>query len=152
MITRQRAGAAVVAAVGALGVTASAYLNWYDGDDATQFRLERLFQTDATGEPTSYWNSMAMPLAVVAVLGIVGALLLSRFVLSLGWLIGVAVLVLWAVMSSADDAIAFSVGDVQAGAWVCAAALLVMLAGIVALRGRDRDTVAPDPVEPPDLP
>ncbi|TDD98253.1 hypothetical protein [Jiangella asiatica] len=152
MVTRQRVGAAVVAAVGAIGVTASAYLSWFDDDDATQIPLERLFQTDATGEPTSYWNSMAMPLAVVALLGIVGALLLSRFVLSLGWLIGVAALVLWAVMSSADDAVSFSFGDIQAGAWVCAAALLVMLAGIAALRGRERDTVAPEPVEPPGLP
>lgn len=156
MLARQRIVGAVVAVVGALGVTASAYLDWYRGLDATDIPLERLFQTSvSTGGPSSYWNSMALALSLVTVLGVVGALLLSRFVLGLGWLIGVATLVLWIVMSANDDLLTVSVGDLQAGVWVCAAGLLVMLAGIIAMgRGHRRSRVDADdpriePVPPP---
>lgn len=153
MLARQRIGAAVVAVVGALGVTASAYLDWFRGRDATDIPLERLFQTSFTGAPSSYWNSMALALSLVTVLGILGALLLSRFVLALGWLIGVATLVLWIVMSANDDSLSLSVGDLQAGPWVCAAALLVMLVGIAGMgrSTRSRDDADPriEPVPPP---
>ncbi|MBB5790909.1 hypothetical protein [Jiangella mangrovi] len=157
MPARQRIGGAVVALVGALGVTASAYLTWYRGRDATQIPLERLFQTSiGTGEPSSYWNSMALALSLVTVLGVVGALLLSRFVLGLGWLIGVATLVLWIVMSANDSRLSVSVGDLGAGVWVCAAGLLVMLAGIIGMGRGDRtrspvhdDGTRIEPVPPP---
>lgn len=150
MIARQRAGGAVVALVGALGVTASGYLDWYGGQDATDFPLERLFQTDASEQASSYWNSMAIALAVVSALALLGALLLSRSVLGLGWLIGLAALVLWVVMQSADEAVDFSVGDIQAGGWVCTAALLVMLVGIAGMGGRHPSDVAgaTTPAEP----
>jgi hypothetical protein len=149
MITRRRISAAVVAVVGAVGVTASAYLDWYSGRTAKDTPLERLFQTDITsGTASSYWNSVALPLAIVAVLGVVGAVLLSRFILGLGWLIGVATLVLWIVMQANDDAVDFSVSDLQAGPWVCAAALLVMLVGIGAMTRPEVDhvTVVQEPV------
>lgn len=133
MITRQRIGGAVVAALGAVGATASAYLDWFGGQAADDIPLERLFQTEVSDQASSYWNSVALPLAVVSLLGVVGAILLSRFVLSLGWLIGVAALVLWIVMQAIDDGADFSVGDLEAGVWVCAASLLVMIAGIVAM-------------------
>ncbi|TDD71550.1 hypothetical protein E1262_05190 [Jiangella aurantiaca] len=154
MTTRQRVAGAVVAFVGALGVTASAYLDWHGGRDATEIPLERLFQTSPVGEPSSYWNSMALALASVTVLGLLGALLLSRFVLGLGWLVGLATLVLWIVMSANDDSLSVSVGDVQAGAWVCAAALLVMLIGIIgmgrAARSREpADDTRIEPLPPP---
>jgi hypothetical protein len=153
MFARQRIGGAVVAVVGAVGVTASAYLDWFRGRDATDIPLERLFQTSVTEAPSSYWNSMALALSLVTVLGVLGALLLSRFVLTLGWLIGVATLVLWLVMSANDDALSVSVGDLEAGAWVCAAALLVMLAGIIGMgrttRVRDDADSPIEPVPPP---
>lgn len=155
MTIRQRAAGAVVAVIGALGVTASAYLDWYGGRDATEIPLERLFQTSVAGAPSSYWNSMALALALVAVLGVLGALLLSRFVMGLGWLIGLASLVLWIVMSANDDTVSVSASDIQAGAWVCAAALLVMLVGIIGMgRGpRAHDEPADDsriePLPPP---
>lgn len=155
MLARQRIGGAVVALVGALGVTASAYLDWYGGRDATDIPLERLFQTTVTtGPPSSYWNSMALALSLVTVLAVLGVLLLSRFVLALGWLIGVATLVLWIVMSANDSRLSVSVGDLQAGVWVCAAALLVMVAGIIGMgRGARSPAVVDDdriePVPPP---
>lgn len=155
MTTRQRATGAIVAVVGALGVTASGYLDWHRGRDATEIPLERLFQTSAVGEPSSYWNSMAMALAVVGLLGVLGAVMLSRFVLLLAWLIGVATLVLWIVMSANDDSLSVSAGDLQAGAWVCGVALLVLLVGIIGMgrserRSRDETPTPAEPVPPPE--
>lgn len=154
MTTRQRASGALVAVVGALGVTASSYLDWYDGRDATDIPLERLFQTDAVGLPSSYWNSMALALAVVGLLGVLGALLLSRFVLLLGWLIGAATLALWIVMSVNDNSLSYSAGDLQAGAWLCGVALLVLLVGIIGMgraqRSDDETPTRAEPVPPPE--
>lgn len=158
MPARRRVAGAVVAVIGALGVTASAYLDWFRGRDATQIPLERLFQTTVTtGEPSSYWNSMALALSLVTVLALLGALLLSRFILVLGWLIGVATMVLWLVMSANDARLSVSAGSLQAGFWICGVALLVMLAGIIAM-GREPVSVRPDdgarfdPVPPPPPP
>lgn len=141
MVTRQRVSGAVVAALGAIGVTASAYLSWYGGQDGRDIPLERLFQTDVSDQASSYWNSLAVALAVVSLLGVLGALLLSRFVLTLGWLIGLAALVLWVVMQANDDSIDFAVGDIETGAWICAIALLVMLLGIIAMGSPGPDQV-----------
>jgi hypothetical protein len=141
MVTRQRVSGALVAALGAIGVTASAYLNWYGGQDGRDIPLERLFQTDISDQASSYWNSIAVALAVVSLLGVLGALLLSRFVLTLGWLIGVAALALWVVMQANDDSIDFAVGDIETGAWVCAIALLVMVLGIAAMGSPGPDQV-----------
>ncbi|SDS85770.1 hypothetical protein [Jiangella sp. DSM 45060] len=153
MTTRQRATGAVVAVIGALGVTASGYLDWFDGRDATEIPLERLFQTSSVGEPSSYWNSMALALAVVSLLGVLGALLLSRFVLILGWLVGAATLALWLVMSANDDTLSVSAGDLQSGVWICGVALLVYLVGIIGMgrgaRSRDETVERVDPVPPP---
>ena len=150
MTRRQRAGGAVLAAVGALGVSASAYLYWFDGREATDIPVERLFQTDVSGTASSYWTSVAIALALVTVLGVVGAILQSRLVLVLGWLIGVATLALWVVMQAidnVDDDLDFTANDAQAGAWACAVALLVMLIGIVAMGPRDRPVAADVPAE-----
>ncbi|SEE92226.1 hypothetical protein [Jiangella alba] len=153
MTTRQRATGAIVAVIGALGVTASGYLDWLGGRDATEIPLERLFQTSSVGTPSSYWNSMALALAVVGLLGVLGALLLSRFVLILGWLVGAATLVLWLVMSANDDSLSVSVSDLQSGVWICGVALLVFLVGIIGmgrgLRSRVDAEERVDPVPPP---
>lgn len=155
-MTRQRAGGAVLAAIGAIGVTASAYLYWFDDREATDIPVERLVQTDVSGTASSYWTSVAIALAVVAVLGVVGAILQSRLVLVIGWLVGVATLALFVVMQAVDNAnddLGFTANHVQAGAWACAVALIVMLIGIVSMGPRDRTVATEVPADadvPPD--
>ena len=147
MPLRRRVIAAVLAALGALGTTAGAYLNWFGGRPAREIPLERLYQsTIASGPASSYWNSIALPLAVVGALGVIGAVAMSRFVLVLDWLISVATLVAWVVMQAGDVAVDFGPGDVQIGFWVSAIASLVMLIGIV-MMGRDRGR-GPGPAHP----
>ncbi|HEY9376716.1 MAG TPA: hypothetical protein VIQ02_06435, partial [Jiangellaceae bacterium] len=50
---------ALIGAVGALGVAASAYLDWFAGQMPTEIPLDRLFSTDVSGSASSYWTSMA---------------------------------------------------------------------------------------------
>lgn len=141
MSSARRASGAVLAALGALGVTASAYLHWYADRDATTVPIDQLFQPGvATDDASSYWTSIAVVLAAVAVFGVIGALFASRVILTVGWLIGLAALALWVVMQAVDPGPdGFYVNDIQAGAWICAIALLVMLVGIVSMGRRERD-------------
>lgn len=137
-----RAGGAALAALGGIGASASAYLYWHDGRDATEFPIERLFQTGVTGDASSYWSSVAIVFGVVAALGVIGAVLRSRFVLTLGWLIGVLALAAWVTLQAVDavdNNVDLSANDIQAGAWACALALVVMLAGIVGMGPKKRD-------------
>ena len=55
--------APIVAALGALAVAASAYLDWYEGEMPRDMPLERLFQTEVSGGAGNYWTSVAAPLA-----------------------------------------------------------------------------------------
>ncbi|PSL03739.1 hypothetical protein CLV30_107220 [Haloactinopolyspora alba] len=147
MVTRRRVTGAVVAALGALGAAAGVYLDWSGDRPAQELPLERIYQADVVDEASSYWNSMAVPFVVTGLLGVLGALLLSRFILVLGWLVGAAAIVLWAVMQLTDDELDVGAGDLQTGFWVSAGALIVMLVGVLAMGGRrrgagDREDVA----------
>lgn len=129
-MTARRIAAAFLAMLGAVGVTASAYLNWYADSPPESIPLDRLFETGITEEATSYWMSVALPLALVTVVALVGVLLRSRLVVLVAWLIGLATLVLFVVMQAREDA-EFSFGDLQTGVWVALAGLIVMLIGLV---------------------
>ena len=65
---------ALIGAVGALGVAASAYLDWFAGQMPTEIPLQRLFDTEVSGTAGAYWTSMAAPLALAGVIGVLGAL------------------------------------------------------------------------------
>ena len=143
-ITSRRVAGAIVAALGALAVAASAYLDWFEDEMPRDMPLERLFQTEVNGGADNYWTSVAAPLAVVGVVGVIGLLLRSRLVLSVAGLIGLATLTLWIIMTaidvSPDD---LEAADYQAGVWICAAGLVIMLIGIVGMGRRYRE-LSPD--------
>ncbi|MGH8823358.1 MAG: hypothetical protein ACRDVN_02640 [Jiangellaceae bacterium] len=127
-------------ALGALGVTASAYLDWFDDVMPTDMPLERLFQTEVSGSASSYWTSVAAPLALVGVIGVLGALLRSRLVLVVAGLVGVATLGLWIVMTALDlSPEDLQPSDYQSGVWVCVAGLVVLFIGILSMGPRHRE-------------
>jgi hypothetical protein len=137
---------ALVAGVGALGVAASAYLDWYAGQMPTEIPLRRLFDTEVAGAAGSYWTSLATPLALVGVIGVLGGLVRSRLVITIAGVLGLATLVLWVLLQAIDLAPEdLHASDYQAGLWVCVAGLVV-LAGGVLLMGGSR------PAEPPPAP
>ncbi|NED94109.1 hypothetical protein G1H11_02165 [Phytoactinopolyspora alkaliphila] len=138
--TRRGIGASV-ALVGALGVAASVYLSWYASDGPRDWPLQQLFQASPAGTATAYWGSVAAPLAVVGLLGALGALLRFRFILGLGWIIGSATFILWSIMRAIDDE--WRTQDLESGAWLCVAGLVVLLGGILAMGPRQEEVEAP---------
>jgi hypothetical protein len=81
-----RPAAAVLALFGSLGVGFSAYLDWLDGRAPDEIPI-RLLVDDVTGEAPSYWRSLAVPLGIASVVGIVGVLLRSRSMLALAFIV-----------------------------------------------------------------
>lgn len=145
-MTAQRVAGAFLALLGAVGVTASAYLSWFSDRTPESAPIDRLFESGVTEQASSYWTSVALPLAVVTFVAAIGVLLRSRVVLAVGWLIGLATLVLF-VVQELNDAADFAIGDLQAGAWVAIAGLIIMLVGVVSMGGRPApEFEVPEPV------
>jgi hypothetical protein len=135
---------ALIGTIGALGVAASAYLDWFAGRMPTEIPLERLFATDVSGIAGSYWTSMAAPLALAGIIGVVGGLLRSRLTLALAGLLGFATLVLWVLLQAIDMAPEdLQATDYEVGLWVCVASLIVLAGGVLLMGGRGRDESAP---------
>jgi hypothetical protein len=135
-MTDIRPRAAVLATVGALGVASSAYFDWFADNSPRQIRLEQLLmQPDANGQATSYWLSMAAPLAVAGAIGVLGTFLLVRLLVWLSFLVGLVTVALWAT-ETAFDVAEIQLNDIQPGAWVSLGGLLLLLIGAAALRRR----------------
>lgn len=135
----RRTAGAIVGALGALAVTASAYLDWYEDETPQDMPLERLFQTEVSGGADNYWTSVAAPLAVVGIVGVIGLLLRSRLVLGVAGLIGLATLVLWITMTAIElSPRDLEATDYQAGVWICAGGLVILLIGIIGMGPRYR--------------
>ncbi|WP_129662583.1 hypothetical protein [Phytoactinopolyspora endophytica] len=139
-MTRRGVGAGI-AALGALTVTASVYTAWYAGEGPRDWSLEQLFQASSAGTATAYWGSVAAPMAVVGILGILGAVLRFRFILGLGWLLGAASLVLWVVMRIIEGD--WDSSELETGVWFCIFGLVVLLAGIIVMGPRAEEVEAP---------
>lgn len=138
-----RRAAAVLALLGSLGVGFSAYLDWLDGRAPDEIPI-RLLVDDITGEAPSYWRSLAVPLGIASVVGIVGVLLRSVVVLALAFAGGLGTFVWWMVRES-DLRDELYVSDLEAGAWVLVGSALALLVGGAALRrfGRPRHRATP---------
>jgi hypothetical protein len=131
---------ALIGAVGALGVAVSAYLDWFAGQMPTEIPLERLFATEVSGTAGGYWTSMAAPLALAGVVGVVGGLLRSRLMITLAGLLGLATLVLWVLMQAIDMSPEdLHATDYEVGLWVCVASLVVLAGGVLLMGSRSRD-------------
>jgi hypothetical protein len=81
---------------GFLGVGFSAYLDWLNGRAPDEIPI-RLLVDDITGEAPSYWWSLALPLVISSVVGILGVLLRSRGLLALAFIAGLGTFVWWIV-------------------------------------------------------
>lgn len=165
MWNARRTGGALLALIGALGVAGSAYLEWLKNSQgsnpsADEMAFTRLFDSDASammemapaGWDGSYWESIALPLGIVAALGVIGAVLRSRIVLWLAFLVGLATAVLFVVFTftAADNAqLDPGVSDLLIGFWLCVAALVVLLIGIFTMGGRSADEGPSDEMAAP---
>ncbi|HEY6740384.1 MAG TPA: hypothetical protein VI076_16185 [Actinopolymorphaceae bacterium] len=133
-----RPRAAVLATIGSVAVAAGAYFAWTGGRLAQEIPLRKLLFVDVSGDAPSYWMSMAAPLAVVAGIGVLGALLLSRVVLLIAFLLGAATVGLWSVTDLIESG-SVTLGSIGLGAWITAGALLLVLISLIVLRTRGDD-------------
>jgi hypothetical protein len=127
-----RPAAAVLALLGSLGIGFSAYLDWLDSRAPDEIPI-RLLIDDITGEAPSYWRSLALPLVIASVLGILGVVLRSRRVLALAFIAGLGTFVWW-IVREADLRDELDVSDFEAGAWVLVGSAVALLIGGAALR------------------
>lgn len=137
----RRVVGALVGAIGALVVAGSAYLTWYGGQQPNEIPLAQLIQGGDAGTTSDYWGSIAAALGVVGILGPLGALLRSRFLLGLGWLIGAGTVgLLWVMLTIGDR---MGPDDPERGVLVCLGGLLVLLIGILVMGPRREAVEAP---------
>ncbi|TDD98254.1 hypothetical protein [Jiangella asiatica] len=141
----RRAIGAIIAAGGSLLCAVSAYLSWYGDRAPFELPIRHLVETGTPAAAAGYWTSVAAPLAVVGGLGALGALVRFRLLIGLGWMIGVATLVLWGLMRAIGDATdnAPAWGDVRYGVWVCVAGLVALMVGIAVMGPRREEVDAP---------
>jgi type IV secretory pathway TrbF-like protein len=138
----RRTAGAVLATVAALFVTSSAYLDWFGNVTAMDTPLNRLYETSVSGDAAaSYWRSVALPLAIVTIVAVIGLIARSRLVLLVAWVVGAGTWGLFVLMLENDETVDFAFADLQAGAWQAAAALGVMLIGILIMGRPAREEV-----------
>jgi hypothetical protein len=143
-----RPAAAVLALLGSLGVGFGAYLDWLDGRAPDEIPI-RLLVDDITSEAPSYWRSLALPLGIASVVGILGVLLRSRGVVALAFIAGLGTFVWWTVRE-ADLRDQLEVSDFEVGVWVLVGSAAALLIGGATLRRFSRPghlgtRVGPDP-------
>ncbi len=109
-----RPAAAVLALLGSLGVGFSAYLDWLDGRAPDDIPI-RLLVDNVTGEAPSYRRSLAVPLGIASVVGIVDVMLPSRGVLALAFIAGLGTFVWW-IVPEADLRDRLDLTDFEGGA------------------------------------
>lgn len=133
-----RPRAAVIATLGAVAVAASAYFVWLADQSPLDIQVQRLLlQPDAADPASSYWMSMATPLVVIAGIGVLGTLLLSRLLVWLAFLLGLAALALWVTSVVYDSGAGeLTVSAIQPGAWINLGGVLLLLVGAASLRRR----------------
>jgi hypothetical protein len=133
-VSTPRPTAQLLTAVGALAIGASAFFNWFDDLDATEFATRWLFWDDAR-TTTDEFSSMAVPLLAAGLIALVGAIIGSRLLGGLGLLVGLATGVTWAVRQADVDS-GFGVTDIQLGAWIALGGLVALILGVGGLRRR----------------
>lgn len=138
----RRTAGAVLATVAALFVTSSAYLDWFGNVTAMDTPLHRLYETSVSSEAAAnYWRSVALPLAVVTLIAVIGLIARSRFVLLVAWAVGAVTWGLFVLMLANDETVDFAFADLQAGAWQAVVALGVMLIAILIMGRPAREEV-----------
>lgn len=132
-----RAVASIIGALGALTVGVSAYFPWLDDHPAHEVPINALVDIHVLLPAQSFWQAVAAPLLAVGAVGVLAALLRSRFGMAVGWLAGTVTVILWFFMRVIGDSGSAS----GAGPMIALVGLLVLIFGIAAMRSR-HDEVA----------
>jgi hypothetical protein len=117
----------------------SAFLSWYAGREGSNIRIQDLFTNGITLNNASTMNSLFLPLAFVALLFVVHAIVGWRWLLVLGGLIGIATPLLWGTRQ-AQTVSGLHAALVGHGPQLAAAAgVLMLIAAVVAPQRKHRE-------------
>ncbi|WP_407565537.1 hypothetical protein [Streptomyces sp. 184] len=140
---------AILVLLGAVGVVWSAWRPWYNGRDGRQYALDDVFD-GITDAGVQLFASIFLPMAVAALLAVLGILMRSRLLVVLGALLVLFITVLWMIRQSqvSDGLKVNSQGtglDVGTANAVIGAAL--MLIGAAVWGNQRRRRAIPHPVD-----
>jgi hypothetical protein len=108
--------------LGAVAVGVSAFMSWIGDRSATAIPVRDLF--GFTRESAGFFVSIGLVLLVLAVLGLVATLSVSRWLLAVAGVVGLAVVVTWIVQLSLDDV---GLSDFEPGVWLALGGSALML-------------------------
>ncbi|MET9427268.1 MULTISPECIES: hypothetical protein [unclassified Streptomyces] len=130
-----------LALVGAAAAVWSPFRAWYDGRLGRDYRVADLF-TGITGTRSDLWMSILLPLAVGALVALVGIVTRSRALVGLAGLVVLGFTVLWMVrQAQVADGLAFDDPGSAGVGWGVVIALVggaLLLLGAAVMRGRPR--------------
>src|SRR6266508_4963700 len=125
--------------LGVVAVGVSAFMSWIGDRAATAIPVRDLF--GFTRESAGFFVSLGLVLLVLAVVGLVATLSVSRWLLTVTGAVGLAVVVTWVVQLSLDDV---GLGDLKSGVWLAlAGSALMLLASWLGRAPRPRKAGAP---------
>lgn len=134
----------VLAAVAAVAAVWSGFLDWYGGRNGSDIRIQDLFD-QMTPVNADSLGSLAIPLAVSAVLVLAGILVWWRWLWALAGVIVLATVILWGARQAQTVAGLHS-AEVGSGPILAACAgALMLIASVVATARAEQ---APEPAEP----
>ncbi|EST39462.1 hypothetical protein N566_01860, partial [Streptomycetaceae bacterium MP113-05] len=130
----------LIALVGAAVAVWSVFLPWYGGRDGQDFALDDLFTPGGlTGSP-ALLAGLFLPVAVAALLAVVGVLLRSRLAVVLAGLIVLGFAVLWMIRQGIAQGSLTVGGDggMDWGLGIAFAGAVILLFGGLVMTGRSR--------------
>ncbi len=145
MAVGRRTIGAIIGGAGSLVCGASSLVRWYADDPPRVLSSTQLVRAGEADEAAGFWTSMAAPLVIVAVLGLLGALMRSRLLVGLAWMGGVATAALWGLMRLIGVVVGAGPADLDIGfgVWLCVVGLLAMLVGVVVMGPPREEVEAP---------
>lgn len=137
-MTRNLIGS-LLALVGAAAAVWSPFRSWYAGRHGEDFRLGELFTPDGiSGADAGLWNGLFLPMAVAALLTLLGVVMRSMLLVAFSGLLVLGFTILWMVRQgqAAGSLTAGGESGLGAGVVLALAGGLVILLGSSVMRGR----------------
>ncbi|MGH9119748.1 MAG: hypothetical protein ACRD0A_18305 [Acidimicrobiales bacterium] len=112
----------LLSVLGVAAVAVSAFMSWIGDRAATSVPVRDLF--GFTRDTAGFFVSIGLVLLLVALVGLVATVSVSRGLLTVAGVVGLGVAVTWIVQALLDDV---SPSDLQVGGWLALAGSALML-------------------------
>ena len=145
----------LLALIGAAAMLISPWMSWYAGRHGDSFKFYEVFGGGITGSRSGVMDSLFFVFLVTAALTVVGVLMRSRSLVSLGAIIAFGTVILWMIRQyqvSSELVITSKGTGLGAGFWWGLVGGLIMVIGAAGMKGRaPRPAAAPaEPAKAPE--